>query len=337
MPDPKPPTSSTATTSPAPDLSILRDQPTLHPSPNTTTTSPDGSTAASSAAGDGSPSGDETDASLDPYTPTSAAAPDPERNLVGRMSRFRSAPLDFLKEISLHVSGQGWRAYERPVGQPVFYSGFSEQMKSAVLAAPMLGARVQGLAASRVAVEEEQGLFGNGEKGGNVVATRKAARRRQIEAQLWEVLEDWVDRLICKMENKHFIRGAYYVVTQLLTRAYNQGIHVSADEVIALRKTALEAQKKGISMVFLPSHRTHIDYVSMQLICFRLGLSLPTVVAGDNLNFPVMGPFMQHAGAMWIRRSFGDDQLYSTLVQSYVDTLLKKGFNMECFIGMYQS
>jgi glycerol-3-phosphate O-acyltransferase len=35
---------------------------------------------------------------------------------------------------------------------------------------------------------------------------------------------------------------------------------------------------------------------------------------------------------MWIRRSFGDDILYTTLVQSYIDTLLQGGFNFECFI-----
>jgi glycerol-3-phosphate O-acyltransferase len=38
------------------------------------------------------------------------------------------------------------------------------------------------------------------------------------------------------------------------------------------------------------------------------------------------------SGAMWIRRSFGDDILYTTLVQSYIDTLLQGGFNFECFI-----
>ena len=35
---------------------------------------------------------------------------------------------------------------------------------------------------------------------------------------------------------------------------------------------------------------------------------------------------------MWIRRSFGHDALYTTLVQSYIDTLLQNGFNFECFI-----
>ena len=35
---------------------------------------------------------------------------------------------------------------------------------------------------------------------------------------------------------------------------------------------------------------------------------------------------------MYIRRSFGEDTLYTTLVQSYIDTLLQGGFNLECFI-----
>lgn len=37
-------------------------------------------------------------------------------------------------------------------------------------------------------------------------------------------------------------------------------------------------------------------------------------------------------GAMYIRRSFRDDGLYTTLVQAYMDTLLQKGLNVECFI-----
>lgn len=35
---------------------------------------------------------------------------------------------------------------------------------------------------------------------------------------------------------------------------------------------------------------------------------------------------------MWIRRSFGNDVLYTTLVQVYIDTLLQGGYNFECFI-----
>lgn len=279
-----------------PDLEILGDQITIHPT-----------------------------GYVEPSTPNNEGH---ERNLVENMARFRDSPLDFLREVSLHVSGMGWRAYEDVLGQPIFYSGFSDNMKAAVMRTPMLKRKIEQLAQHRAEIEEEQGLLGNGENSDGI----KRRRVADIETSLQEVAADLTDGMICKMESKRFIRGAYYLCTQLLTRAYHQGIHVSSEEVLRLRSVAEQAAKKKHSIIFLPCHRSHVDYVSLQIICYRLGIALPTVVAGDNLNFPVVGSFLQHAGAMWIRRSFGDDALYTTLVQSYIDTLLQSGFNFECFI-----
>ena len=145
-----------------------------------------------------------------------------ERNLVGGMARFRTRPFDFLQEMAVYVSGAGWRSYDNVVGQPVFYQGFSENMKNAVLARPMLRQKVGELAERRVLIEEQEGLLGSvgpGEAKGDV----KGRRRREVEEQVWEVVDKMTEDMICKMESKTFIRGAYYMVTQLLTRAYHQG------------------------------------------------------------------------------------------------------------------
>ncbi|PSR75226.1 acyltransferase-domain-containing protein [Coniella lustricola] len=290
----------------APDLKILGDQITLQPSGYV---EPPPSSAAAATAHD-------------------------EEALMKHTAHFRSEPLQFLREVSLYVSGTGWRAYDHVIGQPIFYQGFSENMKNAVLSAPLLNAHIARLAERRLAVEESQGTLGGGEhlKNSKDYVIRKSQRRSALEKGLREVAEKWTDEMICKFESKTFIRGAYYLITQLLTRAYHQGIHVSSEEVIRLRRVAEQAAAKKQSIVFLPCHRSHVDYVSMQLICYRLGIALPVVVAGDNLNFPLVGSFLQHAGAFYIRRAFGDDVLYATLVQTYIDTLLQGGFNLECFI-----
>ncbi|KAI1653528.1 acyltransferase-domain-containing protein [Daldinia decipiens] len=266
---------------------------------------------------------------LQPRSYVEARRHDDQEPLMHNMARFRSEPLQFLREVSLYVSGTGWRAYDNFIGQPIFYSGFSEKMKNAVVSAPLLQTRISQLADKRLEVEEKEGWLNKDDKD---FVTKKAQRRSIIESSIQEVAEKMTNDMICKFESKTFIRGAYYLVTQLLTRAYHQGIHVSSEEVLRLRKVAEIAEKKKQSIIFLPSHRSHVDYVSMQLICYRLGLELPVVVAGDNLNMPVVGSFLQHAGAMWIRRSFGNDTLYTTLVQAYIDTLLQGGYNFECFI-----
>ncbi|KAH8728699.1 hypothetical protein GQ44DRAFT_782511 [Phaeosphaeriaceae sp. PMI808] len=258
----------------------------------------------------------------------------PDHGLINSMARFRSSPLDFIREVSLHFSGTGWRSFDHIIGQPEFYSGFSEDMKTRVLSNPMLVAKVRELAVKRAEAEAKDGLLGEEAQNGDSLGEKNRKRKRtvQIEESLMEVCDTWTDGMICKMESKGFIRGAYYLATQLLTRAYHQGVHVSSEEVLRLRAVAEKAAKDKHSIIFLPCHRSHVDYVSLQIICYRLGLALPTVVAGDNLNFPVVGSFLQHAGAMWIRRSFGDDQLYITLVQAYIDTLLQNGYNLECFV-----
>ncbi|KAK4249214.1 hypothetical protein C7999DRAFT_39630 [Corynascus novoguineensis] len=252
-----------------------------------------------------------------------------EEALMKNMARFRSEPLRFLREVSLYVSGTGWRAYDDVIGQPIFYSGFSEHIKSQIMSATLLQTKIAQLADMRIAVEEKEGLLNQNDR---EFVVKKAQRRAVLVQSLQEVAENLTDKMICKFDSKPFIRGAYYLVTQLLLRAYHQGIHVSSEEVLRLRRVAEEAARKKQSIIFLPCHRSHVDYVSMQLLCYRLGLALPVVVAGDNLNFPVVGSFLQHAGAMYIRRSFGDDQLYTTLVQTYIDVLLQGGYNLECFI-----
>lgn len=296
MPDPK---SVFADDHSAPDLEIVGDKVTIHPSGFT--------------GGPGAQDGHIT-----------------ERNLVRHMARFRANPLYFLREVSLYMSGTGWRAYDDIVGQPMFYSGFSDRMKSLILDSPLLKNKVTELASTRLAVEEKEGLLAIHE--GNSHEEKHAHRKNELEDNLKQVVDRMMDNMICKMESKRFIRGAYYMCTQLLTRAYHQGIHVSSEEVLRLRSVAEAAAQKKQSIVFLPCHKSHVDYVSLQLVCYRLGIALPVVVAGDNLNIPLLGPFLQHAGAMWIRRSFGNDPLYNTVVQAYIDTLLQQGFNFECFI-----
>jgi len=136
-------------------------------------------------------------------------------------ARFRSSPLDFLREVSLHVSGTGWRSYDKIIGQPIFYSGFSEQMKMRVLSNGMLVQKMQELARRRVEVEAREGLLGENAENEGV----RARRRQEIEGNLLEVCDQMTENMICKMESKRFIRGAYYVVTQMLTRAYHQGAY----------------------------------------------------------------------------------------------------------------
>jgi glycerol-3-phosphate O-acyltransferase len=91
------------------------------------------------------------------------------------------------------------------------------------------------------------------------------------------------------------------------------------------------AMKNG-SIVLLPSHKSHLDYMLLTHVFLTHHLQLPLIAAGDNLNFFPLGALFRRAGAFFIRRSFGTDRLYGAVVDAYVRRLIKDGWTLEFFL-----
>lgn len=51
-------------------------------------------------------------------------------------------------------------------------------------------------------------------------------------------------------------------------------------EFVEVRKAAEEAAEKRQSLLFLPCHKSHVDYVVISYVFYRLGIALPHVAAG---------------------------------------------------------
>lgn len=93
-------------------------------------------------------------------------------------------------------------------------------MTAAVMSTPILQKRISELAEKRIGVEEQEGLLN---KDDPLYHSKRSQRKSAIEQSLQELSEKLTSDMICKMESRPFIRGAYYLCTQLLTRAYHQG------------------------------------------------------------------------------------------------------------------
>jgi len=44
-----------------------------------------------------------------------------------------------------------------------------------------------------------------------------------------------------------------------------------------------------LPVIFLPTHRSHLDYVLIAFILFAYDIRTPLVAAGDNLHIPLFG------------------------------------------------
>jgi glycerol-3-phosphate O-acyltransferase len=121
-------------------------------------------------------------------------------------------------------------------------------------------------------------------------------------------------------------RGLEMVAERVLGRVFG-GIDVDAEGIERLRALSADG-----SVVLLPSHKSHMDYIVLSYVLRRNGIQIPVIAAGENLAFFPAGPLLRRAGAFFIRRSFRGDRLYTAVVDAYVRRLLREGWMIEFFL-----
>jgi glycerol-3-phosphate O-acyltransferase len=88
----------------------------------------------------------------------------------------------------------------------------------------------------------------------------------------------------------------------------------------------------GNEVIYVPCHRSHIDYLLLSYVLYHNGLVPPHIAAGLNLNLPVIGGILRRGGAFFIRRSFRGNQLYTAVVNEYLAMNFAKGVSVEYFV-----
>lgn len=89
---------------------------------------------------------------------------------------------------------------------------------------------------------------------------------------------------------------------------------------------------QGHEVIYVPCHRSHIDYLLLSYLLFRNGLTPPHIAAGINLNMPVIGGLLRRGGAFFMRRTFKGNPLYTSVFNEYLHTLFSRGFPVEYFV-----
>ena len=84
-------------------------------------------------------------------------------------------------------------------------------------------------------------------------------------------------------------------------------------------------------IIYLPSHRSHADYLLLSYTLYHHGMVPPHIAAGINLNMPVVGGLLRRCGAFFMRRKFTGDPLYTAIFRAYVDALVARGYAIEFF------
>jgi glycerol-3-phosphate O-acyltransferase len=147
----------------------------------------------------------------------------------------------------------------------------------------------------------------------------KRARRRAV---LLTARKDAME--IAANYSQTFITIMASVLSRVWTRLYDG---VDFEHVEKLHDIG-----DGAEIIYVPCHRSHMDYLLLSYVIYRKGFAVPHVAAGVNLNLPVVGHFLRKGGAFFLRRSFKGDALYSAVFSKYLGFMMARGHPLEYFI-----
>ncbi len=113
----------------------------------------------------------------------------------------------------------------------------------------------------------------------------------------------------------------------LMFRKIFKGIEYDIEAIKKIR----EESKHG-PVIFVPSHKSHMDYLIISSIFYREKMIPPHILSGSNLTFFPMGIIFRKSGAFFMRRSFKGKELYATVFKQYIKTLLNERYSIEFFL-----
>ncbi|WP_255322976.1 glycerol-3-phosphate 1-O-acyltransferase PlsB [Lysobacter sp. K5869] len=120
------------------------------------------------------------------------------------------------------------------------------------------------------------------------------------------------------------VRSASFLLTPVWNRIYRG--------VLVHHLDKLKQEAPGFEVVYVPCHRSHLDYLLLSYLLYTKGIVPPHIAAGVNLNLPVVGTILRKGGAFFLRRSIRGSALYSAVFSEYVAQLVAGGYSIEYFI-----
>jgi len=139
--------------------------------------------------------------------------------------------------------------------------------------------------------------------------------KKQAQSMMEEIAGDYSVSLV---------RLSDRVLRWLWARLYKD-IKVNNSQVLR------ELAHDGHEIIYVPCHRSHMDYLLLTYIILQEGLVIPRIAAGINLNFWPAGPIFRKGGAFFIRRSFAGNRLYSTIFREYLGLLFERGYSVKYY------
>uniref|UniRef100_A0A5S6PT56 PlsC domain-containing protein n=3 Tax=Brugia TaxID=6278 RepID=A0A5S6PT56_BRUMA len=140
-----------------------------------------------------------------------------------------------------------------------------------------------------------------------------------------KLLSDEARLILCSIAHEMqmlVIRSVGYVIAKTVRIIYN-GIYFNDEQLLRIRECSIDDP-----IIFMPTHRSYMDFLVVSLLCFNHNLSLPVIATGlDFMASRFLGETLRRCGSFFMKRQFREDKLYWSLFSSYVQMQLRETDN----------
>jgi glycerol-3-phosphate O-acyltransferase len=114
-------------------------------------------------------------------------------------------------------------------------------------------------------------------------------------------------------------------------RFCNYCLRLGYEDDIVYDPAAVEKLRRVVRdhpSMLLWTHKTYLDGMVVPKVLYDNDFPMPHMFGGANMNFPGLGFLLHRAGAIFIKRSFQDNELYKATLRHYIGYLMEKRFPM---------
>lgn len=162
-----------------------------------------------------------------------------------------------------------------------------------------------------------------------IKASEFKSRFKEVKDYMIKYYKDQNEINLPTFASHDFVRSAYVTVMTIMQKLFPKGIWVSNQEMSNLFQKYIE---NPMSIIWAPSHQSHLDYVIIHLMSIRFNIATPSVIAGENLNVAVVGNLLKKLGAIFIPRSFNNELYTERNLNNVIEFLLVNKTAFEVFI-----
>ncbi|CAK5087607.1 unnamed protein product [Meloidogyne enterolobii] len=147
------------------------------------------------------------------------------------------------------------------------------------------------------------------------VITDEASRRDVKDDVVYSEAKQILSNMASDFHLHSAVQTIGYSLAKIFGRIFSH-IWYNSEALEKIRKISYD---RSVSIVWLPTHKSYLDFLLISLLCYHHQIQLPAICAAEDFqSSKLLGEALRRCGAFFIKRKFKEDPIYWAIFAEYI-------------------